>query len=59
MIRDQVPAPDVHRGHLDYVQEIMRDVYAVGGATASVLHQYMKQEDRPYLTASRPAFVSG
>jgi len=45
--------------HLDRVQEIMWDVYAVGGAPASVLHQYIEQEDRPYLTASRPTFVSG
>jgi hypothetical protein len=45
--------------HLDRVQDIMRDVYAAGGAPASVLHQYIEQEDRPYLTASRPAFVSG
>ena len=45
--------------HLDRVQEIMRDVYAVGGAPASVLHQYIEQEERPYLTASRPASVSG
>ena len=42
--------------HLDRVQEIMWDVYAVGGAPASVLHQYIEQEDRPYLTASRPTF---
>lgn len=34
--------------HLDRVQEIMWDVYAVGGAPASVLHQYIEQEDRPY-----------
>ena len=45
--------------HLDRMKEIMRDVYAVGGAPASVLHLYIEQEDRPYLTASRPAFVSG
>ena len=45
--------------YLDRVQEIMRDVYAADGAPASVLHQYIEQEDRPYLTASRPAFVSG
>ena len=37
----------------------MRDVYTVGGAPASVPHQYIEQEDRPYLTASRPASVSG
>jgi hypothetical protein len=33
--------------HLDRVQEIMRDVCAVGGAPTSVLRQYTEQEDRP------------
>jgi hypothetical protein len=37
----------------------MQDVYAADGTSASALHQYIEQEDRPYLTASRPAFVSG
>jgi len=44
--------------HLDRVQEIMRDFYAAGGAPGSVLRQYTGQEDRPALTASRPAFIS-
>ena len=45
--------------YLDRVQEIIRDVYAVRGAPASVLHQYIEQEGCLYLTASRPAFPSG